>query len=72
MNTHHESPTITNAACVTLRVSSTCIMLQITEDVFLKFDQSKRSISLVQQRATLIGDLANLVKVGFYDARPFP
>ena len=25
MNTHHESSTITNAACVTLRVSSTCI-----------------------------------------------
>jgi len=26
MNTHRESSTITNAACVTLQVSSTCIM----------------------------------------------
>jgi len=25
MNTHRESSTITNAACVTLQVSSTCI-----------------------------------------------
>src|SRR5579859_2563245 len=49
MNTHRESSTITNAACVTLQVSSTCITADLFSSANVQSATAKLTAKIKQQ-----------------------